>query len=82
MNGVGPTDDAQRRDWPLLLTVEDVSRLLGVSVRSVWRMVRTGQCPEPLRVRGSTRWRRGELEKWVAAGCPAVREMRGTSDGK
>ena len=64
---------------PLLLNVADVAALLNVSTRSVWRMCRLGQCPEPVRVGGSTRWRTCDLQEWVAAGCPAVNGRGGGS---
>jgi len=73
MNSNGPALNAHDNSGrTLLLTVADVAALLGVSPRSVWRMVQTGECPAPLRLRGCTRWRRAEVERWIAAGCPAA----------
>jgi predicted DNA-binding transcriptional regulator AlpA len=54
---------------PLLLTVEDVAELLCISVRSVWRLHSAKKLPRPVRLAGSVRWRRHELEKWVDGGC-------------
>lgn len=50
-----------------LLTVAEVAELLGCSISFVWRMRRRGQLPEPMR-QGTkwTRWRRADLEAWLA----------------
>ena len=55
---------------PLLLTVDQVGRLLQLSPRSVWRLLSAGEFIEPVRMRGNTRWRRAELEAWIESGCP------------
>lgn len=56
---------------PMLLTVDQVAELLQVSARTVWRMRSGGELPAPIRVLGSVRWRRAELESWVNARTPA-----------
>jgi excisionase family DNA binding protein len=48
------------------LTVDEVARMLGVSVRSVWRRRNDGTIPEPIKVGKSVRWPRAEFEKWLA----------------
>ena len=57
---------------PLLISVEEVSDLLGISVRSVWRLHSSHQIPEPVRLAGSVRWRLSEVRDWVDAGCPPL----------
>lgn len=44
-----------------LLTVREVAALLGLGVSSVWRNVKRGTLPEPVRIGGATRWRRADL---------------------
>ena len=44
-----------------LLSVQDVAKMLGVSVATVWRRVKDGTLPEPIRFGGVTRWVREEL---------------------
>ena len=44
-----------------LLSVLDVAKMLGVSVATVWRRVKDGTLPEPIRFGGVTRWVREEL---------------------
>ncbi|MBN3848722.1 helix-turn-helix domain-containing protein [Paraburkholderia sp. Ac-20342] len=41
--------------------VRTVAGLLGISVPTVWRHVRTGKLPLPRKIGGSTRWLVGEL---------------------
>ena len=57
-----------------LIDVSRIARLLDVSTRTVWRMVRRGELHEPFKVGGGTRWRREEIDRWLDAGCPAVSE--------
>lgn len=51
--------------------VKDVSRLLKVSTRHVWRLHDAGKLPAAVRLGKSVRWPRVLLEAWIAAGCPA-----------
>jgi predicted DNA-binding transcriptional regulator AlpA len=53
-----------------LLRVEAVAEKLDVSVRHVWRLEKSGQLPQPIKLLGSTRWSERELNAWLAAGCP------------
>jgi prophage regulatory protein len=59
---------------PLLIGAEVVAALTQRSVRSVWRDNAEGRLPRPLRVGGAVRWRREEIVRWVAAGCPSREE--------
>jgi len=61
-----------------LLTVQQVSQLLKVSVRSVWRLATAGQLPKPVRLSAKlVRWRRVDLERHLAglAGEPGNSSM-------
>ncbi len=57
---------------PLLVDAKDVARMLGVSTRTLWRHVSSGQMPQPVRFGKSTRWRLAEVKAWIASGCPSV----------
>ena len=71
------TEGAQATDGKsLLLRVSEVAQLLGISERSVWRMQSAGKLPAAVRLAGSIRWRRVEIEAWVDAGCPAINNPR------
>lgn len=61
LDGVGP---------PRLLTVEDLAKLLHVSVRTVWRLRRNAALPPPLKIGGGVRWRMGDVSAWLEQGCP------------
>jgi len=45
-----------------LLSVKEVSVELGIGVTTVWCQVKKGNLPAPIKVGGSTRWRREEIE--------------------
>jgi excisionase family DNA binding protein len=50
---------------PELLTVHELSSLLKISHRSIWRLVRSGGLPAPLRLGSSSRWRSDEIRVWM-----------------
>jgi prophage regulatory protein len=50
-----------------LLTAQDVADLLRIGKRSVWRWLREGKLPAPLRyARNCVRWRASDIQKFVA----------------
>lgn len=54
-----------------LIDAHDLSQLLSISTRTVWRMLSHGRLIEPVRIGGSVRWRFADVERWINAGCPA-----------
>jgi excisionase family DNA binding protein len=58
---------------PLLLSARTLAERLGVSVRTLWRLRTSGKLPQPVRLGGAIRWRAGEIEAWIEAGCPETR---------
>jgi len=54
----------------LLVNANEVARLLSISSRTLWKLASAGRVPEPVRLGRSVRWRAGELQAWVDAGCP------------
>lgn len=56
---------------PLLIGVNDLAGLLQVSTRTIWRLVSSGEAPEPIRFGGSCRWRLEEVRAWIDEGCPS-----------
>lgn len=67
------TNSTQPISDSAMLTVADVARLVNCSVRSVYRLVDTGAMPTPVRIGGLRRWRRAQIEAWIADGCPKVK---------
>lgn len=57
---------------PLLIQAEELARMLGVSTRTLWRLLSAGRLPRPVRFGGNTRWRLAEVKAWIARGCPSV----------
>ncbi len=56
---------AEQGDPPDLLSVRDVAAKLGTSSRSVWRMLSAGEIPQPIKIRGKTKWRAVEIEAMI-----------------
>jgi excisionase family DNA binding protein len=56
-----------------LLDVRAVAALLDCSPRHVYRLADAGRMPAPVRVGALVRWRRADLDAWLAAGCPSTR---------
>jgi predicted DNA-binding transcriptional regulator AlpA len=55
---------------PLLLNAAELANFLSISIRHVRRLNSSAKLPQPVKVGQATRWRRDEIERWVAAGCP------------
>ena len=41
---------------PELLTIRELAKVLKLSPRSIWRLVKNHQLPAPVRIGGSIRW--------------------------
>jgi excisionase family DNA binding protein len=57
---------------PLLITVNELANQLGISVRTVWRLISSGEMVKPVRFGKNVRWRFDEIRQWIAAGCPRL----------
>lgn len=58
-----------------LLSAADCARLCGVSRRTWFRLTASGKTPASVRVGGSPRWRRSDLDTWISLGCADRREF-------
>ncbi len=56
-----------------LIDVREVSGMLGVTPRTIWRLRDLGKMPMPVKIGGSVRWRRMEILSWIEQGCPKLR---------
>ena len=67
---------------PLLVDAATAARLCGVSRATWYSWQASGAIPAAILRRGRiVRWRRSEIESWIAAGCPARdrwQAMKGT----
>jgi len=53
--------------------VDGIAELLGCSSRHVRRMADSGAMPRPLHLGRLVRWRKADVDSWLAAGCPSCR---------
>ena len=67
---------------PALLDVRAVAAMLACAARTVYRLADAGRLPSPVRVGTLVRWRRADLDNWLAAGCPAVRTVTAKGDAR
>lgn len=49
-----------------LLTSEDVRTRLQVSRTSLFRLLKEGRLPRPVRIMRENRWRKSDIDKWMA----------------
>ena len=49
-----------------LITVKDVALILNVDSKTVYRWWHSGKLPQPVSLVGWTRWRRSDIEDWLA----------------
>lgn len=50
-----------------LENVNEIASRLGVSPRTVWKLVGEGKLPAPLSVGRQKRWRWGTVQQWIEA---------------
>ncbi len=60
-----------------LIDVGAVAQLCCCSTRTVYRLADAGRLPRPVKLGALVRWRRAEIDEWLAAGCPPVRTAKG-----
>jgi excisionase family DNA binding protein len=68
-----PTMSAPEPGAALLLDVRAVARLLDCSSRHVYRLADAGKMPAPIKLGALVRWRRQDIDAWLAGGCKPVR---------
>ena len=54
----------------IAISAKQLSQLLGVSLRQVWRLNATAKLPKNIRLGGSRKWSRAEIMRWFEVGCP------------
>jgi len=60
---------------PLLVSIRDLAVLLSRSEIALHRDDAAGRLPRSIRLGGSKRWRRTDIEAWVEMGCPKRAEF-------
>jgi len=69
----------------VLLECADIATMLGVSKATVRRMRDAGgRMPASFRLSShqKEKWRRAEIESWIAAGCPPVSKSDTAQEGE
>lgn len=68
---LGGKGGCRRNDGPRgrrvvqLLRARDVQRELGISRTTIWRLVKAGEFPPPLRITSKViAWRKSDIEEW------------------
>ena len=75
------TDTPSPPAQPLLVNARTAARLMDLSPATWHRLVSAGKTPAPVRLTpGTVRWRRSDLESWIAAGCPDRAEWEAQSE--
>ncbi len=64
------SDNKQQTVEPILLSVTETARVLGISPRLLQKLNSSGQLPMPLRLGRRVLWNRAELERWTENCCP------------
>ncbi len=54
-----------RTSTPRMIDVTEVATILSVSTRTVWRLVSSGELPQPIRFGRNVRWRASDIEGWI-----------------
>ena len=63
-------EQVNQTQQPLVISAKELAAMLGVSIRQVWRLNETGRLPKPIRLGGSVKWLRKEIEAFIEAGAP------------
>lgn len=58
-----------------LLDVDAVAGMCGCSTRHVRRLADAGRMPSPFKLGALLRWRKADLDEWIADGCRPVRTV-------
>jgi predicted DNA-binding transcriptional regulator AlpA len=56
-----------------LLNATAAADIAGIAERSLHRHVSSGKAPHAVRIGRSVRWRRSDINRWIADGCPPCR---------
>lgn len=57
--------------WPGLLSVDLTAKFLSIGKTLLHQLDVSGRIPQAIHLHGRKLWRRCELERWIAHGCPS-----------
>lgn len=55
-----------------LLKIREVARMTSLGRSTIRKHEAMGLFPKHIKINGALRWRRQEVESWIANGCPPV----------
>ena len=53
-----------------LLSAKEFAKMISLSFRQVHRLNSCGKIPKPVKIGGALRWKREDIELWIAMQCP------------
>lgn len=59
----------------LLVTAKELSEMLSVSPRHIWRMKAAGKLPRAFEIGHCVRWKLVDISDWLTMGCPSMQEF-------
>ena len=66
-----------------LMDARELAHDLSVSLATLWRMRADHKLPEPIKLTAQClRWRRSDVETWLAARCPAQQQRPTGTNGE
>jgi len=65
-----PASDGRPGATPKLINASKLAEILGISQRTIWRLISKGQLIQPVRIGTSVRWRLDQVNQWIEQGCP------------
>ncbi len=66
----------------LLVSANYAALMCGMGRTTWYKLVSTGKAPRPVKLGRLARWRRDELEAWIADGCPSRQKWDALWTGK
>ncbi|MGQ3486874.1 helix-turn-helix transcriptional regulator [Roseovarius pacificus] len=54
------------RNTPDLIKDRETAEMLNIGVSTLWRYSKEGKIPAPIKIGYLTRWRRADIERWLA----------------
>lgn len=64
-----PTPDSSK-SISQFYSIDEIAKLLEMSQRSIYRLVKSGKVPSPLKL-PRYRWKREVIDRWLEQGCPS-----------
>ena len=61
---------------PCLIDVRGAAKMLAISERNVWRLLKDGQIPSPVHIGRTTRWRVEDLSAYIAGLAGEAKEIQ------